>query len=120
VLRFFQSKLFENFYWLNLAFSRLLRWLTQQAHWKTQHLSVETSFQQAESGKVYTRFKFLPSPGDHFIWYKNRWLKIERSRESQAVNLNTGIPFETVTLTTFGQDRQFFVNMLDTGIYRHL
>lgn len=45
----------------------LLSWITKHAK-HTQHLSVETSYMQHESGRVHTQFDFHPSPGNHIIW----------------------------------------------------
>uniref|UniRef100_A0A8C4RD77 Mitochondrial chaperone BCS1 n=1 Tax=Eptatretus burgeri TaxID=7764 RepID=A0A8C4RD77_EPTBU len=93
------------------SYNWLLSWVTQRAG-QTQHLSVETSFHQHESGRVSTRFAFVPSPGDHFIWYQSRWIRIERNREKQMIDTTTGVPFETVTFTTFGRNRQFYFDIL--------
>lgn len=49
------------------SYQWLLSWISHHAR-RTQHLSVETSYQQHESGRVTTRFDFVPSPGNHFIW----------------------------------------------------
>lgn len=46
----------------------LLSWITKHAK-HTQHLSVETSYMQHESGRVHTQFDFHPSPGNHIIWW---------------------------------------------------
>ena len=44
----------------------LLQWITMNAR-HTQHLSVETTFTQSESGKIDTQFDFVPSPGNHYF-----------------------------------------------------
>ncbi len=51
----------------------LLSWITKHAK-HTQHLSVETSYMQHESGRVHTQFDFHPSPGNHIIWYDQNTL----------------------------------------------
>lgn len=48
------------------SYQWLLQWITLNAR-HTQHLSVETSFQQHETGKVKTSFDFIPSVGTHFF-----------------------------------------------------
>ncbi|XP_061413256.1 mitochondrial chaperone BCS1 [Lethenteron reissneri] len=90
----------------------LLSWVTHHAE-HTQHLSVETTFLQHESGRVATHFDFVPSPGTHVIWYKMNLIRIERNREKQMLDLNTGIPFETVTFTSFGRNRQLYFSILN-------
>uniref|UniRef100_A0A8C2Q845 Mitochondrial chaperone BCS1 n=1 Tax=Cyprinus carpio TaxID=7962 RepID=A0A8C2Q845_CYPCA len=89
----------------------LLSWITKHAK-HTQHLSVETSYMQHESGRVHTQFDFHPSPGNHIIWYGRKWIRVERTREKQMVDLHTGTPWESVTFTALGRDRQIFFNIL--------
>ncbi|XP_057286190.1 mitochondrial chaperone BCS1 isoform X1 [Pezoporus wallicus] len=89
----------------------LLNWISHHAK-HTQHLSVETSYLQHESGRVSTKFDFVPSPGDHFIWYRKKWIRIERNREKQMIDLNTGTPWESVTFTALGTNREIFFNIL--------
>jgi chaperone BCS1 len=94
-----------------------LQWITSHAT-KTQHLSVETTFQQLENGKVNTNFKFVPSPGVHFFWYKGNLIRVERNREKQMVDLTQGVPWESVILTSIGRNKQTYFQMLDEA--RHL
>ncbi|KRY31356.1 Mitochondrial chaperone BCS1 [Trichinella spiralis] len=95
------------------AYSWLLHWINAYAASETQHVSVETVYQQSSGGKVSTRFRFVPGPGDHFIQYKGRWVRLHRDRDKQMVSLQHGSPFETVTLTTVGRNADFFSRMLD-------
>uniref|UniRef100_A0A8B9Q9J3 Mitochondrial chaperone BCS1 n=1 Tax=Apteryx owenii TaxID=8824 RepID=A0A8B9Q9J3_APTOW len=89
----------------------LLSWISHHAK-HTQHLSVETSYLQHESGHVSTKFDFVPSPGNHFIWYRRKWIRIERNREKQMIDLHTGTPWESVTFTALGTNREIFFNIL--------
>ena len=50
------------------SFQWLLQWITLNAR-KAQHLSVETTFHQNDTGKINTKFDFIPSPGTHFFRY---------------------------------------------------
>ncbi|XP_053327102.1 mitochondrial chaperone BCS1 [Spea bombifrons] len=93
------------------SYQWLLNWISHYAK-NTQHLSVETSYLQHESGRISTKFDFVPSPGNHFIWYRRKWIRIERNREKQMLDLNTGIPWESVTFTAFGTNRNIFFNIL--------
>ena len=47
----------------------LLHWITVRGARNTQHLSVETKFQQNETGRVTTQHDFIPSVGEHFFWF---------------------------------------------------
>ncbi|XP_022098046.1 mitochondrial chaperone BCS1-like [Acanthaster planci] len=95
----------KSYYWL-------LHWITVNAR-RAQHLSVETTFQQSESGKINTQFDFVPSPGNHYFRYKNTWIWVERNREKQMIDLHTGTPWETVTLTAISRNRQLFFDILN-------
>ncbi|XP_072473904.1 mitochondrial chaperone BCS1 isoform X2 [Notamacropus eugenii] len=93
------------------SYTWLLSWLAQHGS-RTQHLSVETSYLQHESGHVTTKFDFVPSPGNHFIWYQGKWIRVERNREKQMIDLQTGTPWESVTFTALGTDRKIFCSIL--------
>ncbi|XP_029185420.2 mitochondrial chaperone BCS1-like [Acropora millepora] len=94
----------------------VLQWITAQGQ-RAQHLSVETTFQQHETGKVSTSFDFSPSPGVHFFKYKNNFVRVERSRE-KMVDLTSGAPWETVTLTALATNQQLFFDILNEA--RHM
>ena len=96
------------------SYQWLLHWISENAA-HTKHLSAETTFQQLENGSIRTRFDFVPSPGVHFFWYKRTWIRVERNREKQMVNLQTGTPWETVTLTALGRDRSIYFTILEEG-----
>ncbi|XP_046857883.1 mitochondrial chaperone BCS1-like [Xenia sp. Carnegie-2017] len=93
------------------SFQWLLQWITLNAR-KAQHLSVETTFHQNDTGKINTKFDFIPSPGTHFFNYKNHWIRVERSREKGMLDLHMGTPWETVTLTSLGWNRELFFEIL--------
>ncbi|KAG1654666.1 Mitochondrial chaperone BCS1 [Nymphon striatum] len=93
------------------SYQWLLQWITNHAT-KTQHLSVETNFHKMDTGKVKTNFEFVPGIGTHFFRYKNSWIRVERNREQQSVDIQMGIPFETVTLTAFGRNKSIYYNIL--------
>ena len=79
----------------------ILRRLTPDSH----DLSVETRQTSLPNGKVATNFAFVPGPGKHVIRYKNAFLMVERTRETRSVELGSGRPWETVTLTTLRRHR---------------
>lgn len=49
------------------SYQWLLQWLTREGAKQTQHLSVETSFEQKDTGHVKTNYDFIPSIGTHFF-----------------------------------------------------
>ena len=90
----------------------LLNWIATRSN-RTQHLSVDTKFTQNETGKISTRFDFIPSPGTHFFRFRNTWIKVERTREQSIVDLQTGMPFESVELTAIGWNRNIYFEILE-------
>lgn len=100
------------------SYSWLLQWITLKGARKTQHLSVETSFTQNNTGHVKTKYNFIPSIGTHIMYYGGTWIKVERVRESHTLDLHQGVPWETVTLTAFGRDKNIYFRMLEEA--RHL
>ena len=88
-------------------FISLLHSLSRQ-----QHLGVETTFSQSPSGVVSTHFDFVPSPGDHTFWYRHRLIHYTRTREKSMIDIQTGSPWETLTLRMFGRNRNILHGLL--------
>ena len=55
---------------------------------ETQHLTVETSFKEADSGKIMTKYDYQPSVGTHFMKFNRTWVKVERTRENRVRKKN--------------------------------
>lgn len=49
------------------SYQWLLQWITEKGARQTQHLSVETSFLQKDTGQIKTKYDFIPSIGQHFF-----------------------------------------------------
>jgi len=101
----------------------VLQWLTEQSRASNgaggggggalrQHVSVDTVVQRLSNGKVETRFEFLPCPGRHVLRYRGQMLMVERQREQQTVDLQTGMPWESVKLTALGRSPDVFATFL--------
>lgn len=43
-------------------------------------------------------------------------MRVERTREQQTLDLHMGVPWETVTLTAFGRNKQMYFNILEEGM----
>lgn len=95
------------------SYQWLLQWISKKGARNTQHLSVETSFEQKDTGHVKTKYEFIPSVGTHIMWFRNTWISVERTREQSTLDLQMGIPFETVQLTAFGRNKQLYFNILE-------
>jgi chaperone BCS1 len=99
------------------SYQWVLQWISRQgkarAQRMPQHLGIETTFKQNQtSGHVSTHFDFVPSPGRHFLWYGRNFIQVVREREKSMIDLNSGTPWETVTLTTLGRSRAVFEQLL--------
>ncbi|XP_035221562.1 mitochondrial chaperone BCS1-like [Stegodyphus dumicola] len=94
------------------SYQWLLQWITMNAK-HTQHISVETTFKQHETGKISTSFDFVPSVGTHFFYYNKTWIRVERNREQHTLDLHMGVPWETVTLTALGRNKSLYFQILD-------
>lgn len=103
----------EHVYLFIIVLQWLLQWITMKGARKTQHLSVETSFVQKESGKIQTKYDFIPSIGKHLMKYRGVWIQVERTREQQTLDLHMGVPWESVTLTAFGRDKGLYFSILE-------
>lgn len=47
--------------------------------------------------------------------YAGSWIKVDRVREQHTLDLHMGVPWETVTLTSFGRNKQLYYNILEDG-----
>lgn len=65
--------------------------------------------QPSSAGSLYPHLSSCPR-------YRRKWIRIERSRETQMIDLNTGTPWESVTFTALGTDREIFFNILQEGL----
>jgi chaperone BCS1 len=45
--------------------------------------------------------------------YGGTWIKVERSREKGQLDFSTGTPWETVTLSSFGRNKDLYFRILE-------
>ncbi|KAF9568341.1 hypothetical protein EC968_002952 [Mortierella alpina] len=93
----------------------MARWsdrVANKINQRSQFLAVQTEFKQHDNGSVSTRFNLVPGNGKHLIRYRGAWIQVERTRDAKMMDLSTGAPWETVTLTTLSRDRQVFTELL--------
>ena len=101
------------------SYQWVLEWIAKRPDMSC-HLSVKTAFHKLHSGKIATGFTFSPSPGSHYIWFKKLPIKVERLREKQMVDVNHHVPYETVTLTTIGRNKEIFQGILNEARHQAL
>lgn len=96
------------------SFPWVLNWLSVQSGARTQHLSVETvsraSSSASQQGPI--NFRLVHGPGQHLLNYKGHYILVQRSREQQMVDLNSGKPWEKVVFTSFGRNVSVFQDLL--------
>ncbi|KAI0670427.1 BCS1 N terminal-domain-containing protein [Trametes maxima] len=81
--------------------------------WMRSHqLGVQTLHEQRKNGSSSVMFKLVAAPGTHFLRYHKVWMQVKRERETKSPNLMTGMPWETITITTLFRDRAVFTQLL--------
>ena len=76
-----------------------------------RHLSIQTQKVEHANGAIGTHFTLVPGVGKHILRYKNAFIMVDRMRESQSRDLQTGRPWETITLTTLYAHRFIFQDL---------
>ncbi|KAF8333166.1 BCS1 N terminal-domain-containing protein [Cantharellus anzutake] len=103
------------------AYPWFLEWMSIQSKMRQQsqglslrshQLSVETSVKQHDNGGSDVQFSLVPGPGTHYLQYKGAWMQVVRERDSKMLDLNSGTPWETITLTALSRDRYLFPHLL--------
>ncbi|KAL7415178.1 BCS1 N terminal-domain-containing protein [Mrakia frigida] len=79
---------------------------------KSHELSVETLYKKHDNGSSEAYFSLIPGPGTHYFNYKGAWIQLKRTRSGSQLSLTTGVPWETLTLTTLSRDRDLFSQLL--------
>lgn len=89
------------------AQSGLLNRVLNRIDPRMHHLQVRTSAPQ-DGPSHAAHFHFVPGPGRHFLRYKNAFILVDRQRQQNALEINGGEPFETISLTTLYSHRSVF------------
>ena len=77
---------------------------------RMHHLQMQTSRQNCPDGSSQTRFSLVPGPGTHIMRFRNSFIWMSRQRE-KSFEIQTGTPFETITLTTLYAQRKVFQDL---------
>ncbi|ODQ66688.1 mitochondrial chaperone BCS1 [Nadsonia fulvescens var. elongata DSM 6958] len=94
------------------SYAWFLEWMSHHPARSSRHLSVQTNFKQHDNGSFTTTFNLVPGPGKHLIKYQGAYMLVKRERSGRLMDMNSGTPFETITLTTLYRDRNLFTSML--------
>ena len=85
----------------------LLSSLAQRINPRLHHLQVSTA-KPATGPPNAAHFSFVPGHGKHILRYGSSFILVNRERERGTVNMGTGGPFETITMTTLYSQRNVF------------
>ena len=95
-----------------------MEWLNKNGTGRL-HQSVETKFITTgnagaiDKNSTKAMFGFVPGPGVHLLTYNKSLIAVERTREHQSTDLNSGRPWEKVTLTTLAWNNKLFLKLLE-------
>ena len=78
----------------------------------SHELAVETAFKQHENGSTEAVFNLVPGPGTHYFRYQGAWFQVKRERDAKLMDLHSGAPWETLTLTTLASSRSLLPSLL--------
>ncbi|KAF9161986.1 hypothetical protein DFQ26_003968 [Actinomortierella ambigua] len=104
------------------SYSWILNWLSEHPYsQRATNFSVSTTIArgaQKINGEgvdaAFSSVYFLPAPGFHFIWYRNRllWLHRDRVRPTGATVAMAGAPIENITISTLGRSREIIQTLI--------
>jgi len=94
------------------SYQWVMTWMVNQGVHGSRHLGVETAYVKDAAGNHSATFSFVPSIGRHWVRYKNSFIRLERQREVKQMDMSSGHPWETVTLTTFAWNPNLFQELL--------
>lgn len=100
------------------SYTWFLEWMSNYPQRSSRHLSINTTFKQHDNGSMTTTFNLVPGPGKHLIRYKGAFMLVNRERSGRLMDLTSGTPFETITLTTLYRDRNLLPQLLDEAQQR--
>lgn len=96
----------------DFSYQWVMQWLVARGVHGSRHLGVETTYTKDSAGRQFAHFDFVPSPGRHWMRYKGAFVRVDRDRETRTVEMSTGAPWETLTLTTLAWRPQLFQDLL--------
>ena len=79
---------------------------------RSHELAVETTYKAHENGSSEAIFNLVPGPGTHYFRYRGSWFQVKRERDAKLMDLHSGSPWETLTLTTLSSSRHLFAQLL--------
>ncbi|KAL5396902.1 hypothetical protein PMIN06_003858 [Paraphaeosphaeria minitans] len=84
----------------------ILSSLVKRINPRLHHLQVSTAQPESNSPRS-AHFSFVPGYGQHVLRYGSSFILVDRQRQ-KSYNMSTGVPFETVRMTTLYSHRRVF------------
>jgi chaperone BCS1 len=88
----------------------------------TQHFGLETVVIRGSTGTASTSsdktelaFNFVPSTGRHLMRLMDSFVLVERQRDNRSIDITSGSPWETLTLTTMAWNGHIFRQILKSA-----
>lgn len=94
------------------SYTWFLEWMSNYPRRSSRHLSIQTTYKQHHNGSITTNFNLVPGPGKHLIRYKGAFMLVNRERSGRLMDLTSGSPFETITITTLYRDQKLLAELL--------
>ncbi|KAL5242746.1 hypothetical protein ACI65C_010156 [Semiaphis heraclei] len=95
----------KSYYWL-------LQWISKHNQ-QLLHFSVSTVCRNTGSAHATSKFYYEPSAGEHMFKYKGYTIRVKRDRSTMLSSEYGSTPFEMLTLTTWGRNRQVLNEILE-------
>ena len=118
------------------SYQWVMAWIIQQQHQQsarryrflsslTQHYGLETVVLRggpntSSSEKTELAFNFVPSTGRHLMRLMDSFVLVERQRDNRSIDITSGSPWETLTLTTMAWNSHIFRKILKSAEFMAL
>eukprot|EP00931_Biecheleriopsis_adriatica_P054406 TRINITY_DN32006_c0_g1_i1.p1 TRINITY_DN32006_c0_g1~~TRINITY_DN32006_c0_g1_i1.p1 ORF type:complete len:483 (-),score=69.29 TRINITY_DN32006_c0_g1_i1:62-1411(-) len=94
------------------AYQWVMQWMVANRVHASRHVGVETTYSKDAAGRQTAAFDFVPSPGRHWVRWRGSFILVDRQRETKTVDMSTGAPWETLTLTALSLRPNLFHDLL--------
>ena len=94
------------------AYRWVLDWIGKNCKLSSRNYTLSTTLK----GNGIVTCDLTPSPGIHFIKWNRSYIQLTRTRQTTSIDLATGTPFESLTLSCVGKNQsKFLVGLIDAA-----
>ena len=103
------------------SYQWVMAWIIQQQRTEKkkflalipQHFGLETKLLRGgQEAKSEISYAFVPSTGRHLMRLEDSFVLVERQRDNRSIDISSGSPWETLTLTTMAWNEKIFRKIL--------